>query len=205
MFLDSPLKVRLPKPFKEGITDLCSAGILMAISMLSENGLAVVTVMSSFLFLHSGPERRVRDYLLENRLIKGIISLPTSMRSSTLINTSILLLSKEKNESIFMVDLSSEKAEIYSYYDRDEHVRHINYDGLRIISDAAKGSGFERFVSFLIDYKAIDPEENIILPSRYSEKEEKPVRAIGEIDSEIADCFRALAALMDEFVTNLGR
>lgn len=194
IFIDAPLKIKLMDPYAEGINDLCSAGILKAVSMLSDDGLVAVTVPSSFLYVFSGAERRVRDWLVSERLLRGVIALPGNMMVSSSINTTILLISKKKNDSVFMVDLSSESAEKYSYYNRSEHVRFINEEGTHVVAEALNSS-FEKYISFELEYSKIEPEENILLPSRYSEKAKIRTRSLEEIDSDITECMDSLKSI----------
>ncbi len=194
IFIDAPLKVKLREHYAEGINDLCSAGILKAVSMLSDGGLVAVTVPSSFLYVLSGAERRVRDWLVSERFLKGVIAFPGNMIANSPVNTAILLISKKKNDSIYMVDFSSETAEKYSYYNRSEHVRFINEEGLHIIVEATKKS-FKKYISFELEYSKIEPEENILLPSRYSEKAKIRTRSLKEIDSDISECVDCLNSI----------
>ncbi|MDE6667505.1 MAG: type I restriction-modification system subunit M [Clostridia bacterium] len=74
---------------------------------LKENGKAAIVVPTGFLTAQNGIEYTIREYLIENRLLKGVISMPSNIFANTGTNVSVLFIEKtnETNE-VMLIDAS---------------------------------------------------------------------------------------------------
>ena len=80
-----------------------TADIMHLIKQCSEK--AIVTVAEGVLF--SSMEKPVRQYLIDNGMVKAVVSLPSNIWTSTGVKTSMLILDpKGGNEQVRFVDLS---------------------------------------------------------------------------------------------------
>ncbi len=75
---------------------------------LNENGKASIVVPTGFLTAQGGIEFRIREKLVENRMLRGVISMPSNIFATTGTNVSILFLDKENIKgNIVLIDASN--------------------------------------------------------------------------------------------------
>lgn len=74
---------------------------------LSEKGKAAIVVPTGFLTAQSGIEKTIREKLVEEEMIKGVISMPSNIFATTGTNVSVLLIDKSnKGGKVLLVDAS---------------------------------------------------------------------------------------------------
>jgi type I restriction enzyme M protein len=73
---------------------------------LKPNGKAAVVVPTGFLTAQSGIEFKIREHLIENKMLKGVISMPPSIFANTGTNVSIIFLDKEVHDKAVLIDAS---------------------------------------------------------------------------------------------------
>jgi len=74
---------------------------------LGNHGKAAVVVPTGFLTATKRSVRiayEIRKHLIENKMLQGVISMPTHVFANTTTNVSVLFISKECNENVMMVD-----------------------------------------------------------------------------------------------------
>lgn len=75
---------------------------------LSEKGKAAIVVPTGFLTATSGIEKKIRKKMLEEKMIKGVISMPSNIFATTGTNVSVLFLDKtNEDENVLLVDASN--------------------------------------------------------------------------------------------------
>lgn len=74
---------------------------------LSEKGKAAVVVPTGFITAQSGIERKIRERLVEGKMLRGVISMPSNIFATTGTNVSILFLDKANTKGdIVLMDAS---------------------------------------------------------------------------------------------------
>ncbi|HEY0055095.1 MAG TPA: class I SAM-dependent DNA methyltransferase [Pedobacter sp.] len=74
---------------------------------LSANGKAAVVVPTGFITYQGGIERKIREAMIERRLLRGVVSMPSNIFASTGTNVSVLFLdNRADTEHIVLVDAS---------------------------------------------------------------------------------------------------
>lgn len=74
---------------------------------LNENGKAAVVVPTGFITAQSGIERKIRERLVEDKMLGGVISMPSNIFAATGTNVSILFLDKQNTQGdIVLMDAS---------------------------------------------------------------------------------------------------
>ncbi len=74
---------------------------------LSTKGKAAVVVPTGFITAQSGIEKRIREKMVENKMLRGVISMPSNIFATTGTNVSILFLdSANKKGDIVLMDAS---------------------------------------------------------------------------------------------------
>lgn len=74
---------------------------------LSEKGKAAIVVPTGFITAQSGIERKIREAMIERKLLRGVVSMPSNIFASTGTNVSVLFLDNRADaEHIVLVDAS---------------------------------------------------------------------------------------------------
>lgn len=74
---------------------------------LSDTGKAAIVVPTGFITAQSGIEKKIRERLITNGWLRGVVSMPSNIFASTGTNVSILFLDKQAdNEHIVLMDAS---------------------------------------------------------------------------------------------------
>lgn len=77
---------------------------------LKENGKAAVVVPTGFLTAQTGIDKKIRQKLVDENWLAGVVSMPSNIFATTGTNVSVVFIDKgraEKQEDIFLVDASS--------------------------------------------------------------------------------------------------
>lgn len=76
---------------------------------LKDNGKAAVVVPTGFITAQSGIEKKIRKYIIDNKWLKGVISMPSNIFANTGTNVSILFIDKTNNKEdsdVILMDAS---------------------------------------------------------------------------------------------------
>lgn len=65
---------------------------------LDNNGKAAVVVPTGFLTAGSGIPKKIREHLVKNRMLRGVVSMPSNIFATTGTNVSILFIDKENKD-----------------------------------------------------------------------------------------------------------
>ena len=74
---------------------------------LKDDGKAAIVVPTGFITAQSGIEKKIREKIIENKWLKGVISMPSNIFANTGTNVSILFIDKaNKLDDLILVDAS---------------------------------------------------------------------------------------------------
>ena len=74
---------------------------------LNDTGKAAIVLPTGFITAQSGIEKKIRERLIENNWLRGVVSMPSNIFASTGTNVSVLLLDKKADsEHIVLMDAS---------------------------------------------------------------------------------------------------
>lgn len=80
---------------------------------LSKKGKAAIVVPTGFLTAKNGIEKNIKKYLIDEKMISGVISMPSNIFATTGTNVSVIFIDKSiKHEQVLLVD-ASEMGEEY--------------------------------------------------------------------------------------------
>ncbi|MFN5738394.1 MAG: class I SAM-dependent DNA methyltransferase, partial [Akkermansiaceae bacterium] len=68
------------------------------IHSLAKNGKAAIVVPTGFITAQSGIERKIREHLVEKKILAGVVSMPSNIFATTGTNVSILFLDAANKE-----------------------------------------------------------------------------------------------------------
>ena len=74
---------------------------------LKPNGKAAIVVPTGFITAQSGIERNIRERMIEKKMLKGVVSMPSNIFATTGTNVSVIFLDKSNTEGqVVLVDAS---------------------------------------------------------------------------------------------------
>jgi type I restriction enzyme M protein len=74
---------------------------------LKDSGKAAIVVPTGFITAQNGIEKKIREKLVEQRMLAGVVSLPSNIFATTGTNVSILFLDKSNKDSVVLIDASN--------------------------------------------------------------------------------------------------
>ncbi len=78
------------------------------IDSMKEDGKAAIVVPTGFLTAGSGIQKKIREHIISERMLKGVVSMPSNIFATTGINVSIIFLDKaNKDGEVILMDTSN--------------------------------------------------------------------------------------------------
>ena len=74
---------------------------------LSRKGKAAIVVPTGFITAQSGIEKRIREKLVEEKMLAGVVSMPSNIFATTGTNVSILFIDKNNKGDVVLLDASN--------------------------------------------------------------------------------------------------
>ena len=94
----------VPKKYKDGMA-IYLLFIQHIIYSLAPKGKAAIVVPTGFLTAGSGIPKKIREYLVRERMLRGVISMPSNIFATTGTNVSILFIDREnKDGNVILMD-----------------------------------------------------------------------------------------------------
>lgn len=93
-------------PPKKNKTDVYPLFIQHIMFSLTPMGKAAIVVPTGFITAQSGIERKIRERLIDNRWLKGVVSMPSNIFATTGTNVSVIFLDKANKDKVILVDAS---------------------------------------------------------------------------------------------------
>lgn len=135
---------------------------------LGEHGKAAVVVPTGFLTSKSGIEKKIKEHIVSNRMLKGVISMPANIFASTGTNVSILFLDKDKaDESITLMDASKLGTKV-KMDDNNQRTVLSNEEIERIINTFITGESVDDFC-VSVTYEEIESKKLSFSAGQYFE------------------------------------
>jgi type I restriction enzyme M protein len=74
---------------------------------LKPGGKAAVVVPTGFITAQSGIDRKIREKLVDDRMLAGVVSMPSNIFATTGTNVSILFIDRANKEDVVLIDASN--------------------------------------------------------------------------------------------------
>jgi type I restriction enzyme M protein len=74
---------------------------------LKDTGKAAIVVPTGFITAQSGIDKKIRQKLVENKMLAGVVSMPSNIFAATGTNVSVLFLDRENKEDVVLIDASN--------------------------------------------------------------------------------------------------
>lgn len=201
IFINPPLRSKL-QPFDyEGISikEASVAAVLKACRALNEHGKAFAVLNTGFLFGSQFALGAVRKYLVDNDYVEAVVLLP-SLWKYTNIPTVVLILSKERKESIQMIDYSGKAGDAeYFYYDSSVESGVLSGKAVKDIAEIIREKKTIEGESAFVSKERIAGSQNYnLLPSVYVSVKKEELRTLEEVDKDIDNSISELKRLFSE-------
>ena len=79
---------------------------------LSSNGKAAVVVPTGFITAQSGIDKKIREHLVREKMLAGVVSMPSNIFATTGTNVSILFIDAANKDSVVLIDASNLGAKV---------------------------------------------------------------------------------------------
>ncbi len=77
------------------------------IHSLDKNGRAAVVVPTGFITAQSGIDKKIREHLVKNKMLGGVVSMPSNIFATTGTNVSILFIDATNKGDVILIDASN--------------------------------------------------------------------------------------------------
>ncbi|MEZ8276124.1 class I SAM-dependent DNA methyltransferase [Vibrio cyclitrophicus] len=77
------------------------------ISSLKPGGKAAVVLPTGFVTAQSGIDKKIRQYLVDNKMLAGVVSMPANIFATTGTNVSILFIDDSNKDKVVLIDASN--------------------------------------------------------------------------------------------------
>jgi len=149
----------IPPKKKEGMA-IYSLFLQHIIYSLSEKGKAAIVVPTGFLTATS-IDKKIRQHLVDNKMLAGVVSMPSNIFATTGTNVSILFLDKANKEDVVLIDASNlgttvkegkNQRTVLSYVEEDEIITAFNNKD--VVEDLSVVVTYDEFVKRNFSFSA---------------------------------------------------
>ena len=74
---------------------------------LKPNGKAAIVVPTGFITAQSGIDKKIRERMVESKMLAGVVSMPSNIFATTGTNVSVLFLDKQNKGDVVLIDASN--------------------------------------------------------------------------------------------------
>ncbi len=74
---------------------------------LKKNGKAAIVVPTGFITAQSGIDRKIREKMVEDKMLAGVVSMPSNIFATTGTNVSVIFLDKQNKGDVVLIDASN--------------------------------------------------------------------------------------------------
>lgn len=136
------------------------------IASLKPGGKAAVVVPTGFITAASGIELRIRQKLADERMIAGVVSMPSNIFATTGTNVSILFLDRTARDNVVLIDASALGEKVKEGKSQKTLLSHAEEQ--RIVR-AFNGREAEEDFAVVVDYNAIAAKNWSLSAGQYFE------------------------------------
>lgn len=136
------------------------------IASLKPGGKAAIVVPTGFITAASGIELRIRQKLVDERMIAGVVSMPSNIFATTGTNVSILFLDRAAHDGVVLIDASALGEKVKEGKNQKTLLRPAEEQ--RIVDTFNSREAVEDF-SVVVDYAAIAAKNYSLSAGQYFE------------------------------------
>ncbi len=133
---------------------------------LKENGKAAMVVPTGFITAQSGIDKKIREKLVANKMLAGVVSMPSNIFANTGTNVSIVFLDKQNKGDVVLIDASNLGETVKEGKNQRTVLTHAEED--RIIETFNTKEAIEDF-SIVVSYDDIKAKNYSLSAGQYFE------------------------------------
>lgn len=133
---------------------------------LKPNGKAAVVVPTGFITAQSGIDKKIRQKLVDEKMLAGVVSMPSNIFANTGTNVSILFIDKENKDDVVLIDASNLGEKIKEGKNQKTVLRHEEEE--QIISTFNSKEAVDDF-SVVVSYEDIKAKNYSLSAGQYFE------------------------------------
>ena len=176
---------------------------------LSQTGKAAVVVPTGFITAQSGIERKIRERLVKEKWLKGVVSMPSNIFATTPTGVSVLFIDKQNKSEVVLVNASKLGQKIKE--GKNQKTLLSAGDEQKIISAFFKKEPIEDF-SVVLSYSEIEAKNYSLAAGQYFDVKieyfeitpEEFQQKIAGYRSKLKEYFEQGKKLEKEIFENLG-
>ena len=134
------------------------------IASLKPGGKAAIVVPTGFITAASGIELRIRQKLVDEKMIAGVVSMPSNIFATTGTNVSILFIDKGAHDTVVLIDASALGEKVKEGKNQRTLLNHAEEQ--RIVDTFNAREAVEDF-SVVVDYEAIAAKNYSLSAAQY--------------------------------------
>ena len=173
---------------------------------LKENGKAAIVLPTGFITAQSGIDKKIREHLVENKMLAGVVSMPSNIFATTGTNVSILFIDKANKDNVVLIDASglgtktSVDGNQKTVLSREEeqkicntftHKQAVEDFSVLVSYDEIKAKNYSlsagQYFEVKIDYVDISADEFVQKMAGFSANLDKLFAESAELEKEIKD------------------
>lgn len=133
---------------------------------LKDNGKAAVVVPTGFITAQSGIDKKIRQKLVDEKILAGVVSMPSNIFANTGANVSILFIDKVNKGDVVLIDASNLGTTIKEGKNQKTVLSHEEED--QIINTFNNKEAVDDF-SVVVSYEDIKSKNNSLSAGQYFE------------------------------------
>ena len=179
---------------------------------LGEHGKAAVVVPTGFLTAKTGIPQKIKEHIVKNKMLRGVISMPSNIFATTGTNVSIIFLDKDNaDEKIILMDASKLGTKV-KMDDNNQRTVLSNEEIERIINTFIAGESVDDFC-VSVTYEEIESKKLSFSAGQYFEVKIEYVditsdefeNKITEYKSSLNEMFRKGHDVERQIIESIGR
>ncbi len=112
-------------------------------SLKKDNGKAAVVVPTGFITAQSGIDKRIRQRLVDDKMLAGVVSMPSNIFATTGTNVSILFIDKANKGDVVLIDASGLGEKVKGFTDNLNNLFDRSHDLEKEIKKQLSGLKYE--------------------------------------------------------------
>nr|WP_274617248.1 class I SAM-dependent DNA methyltransferase [Vibrio parahaemolyticus] len=153
----------IPKKKKEGMA-IYSLFIQHIIYSLSEKGKAAIVVPTGFLTAKTGVDFKIKEFLVKNKIISAVVSMPSNIFATTGTSVSILFFDKGNNDNVVLVDASRLGVQ---YKEGKNKKTYLTPQEEKLIIDVVNGRKEVDDLSVIVEFDKFNKKKNSFSAGHY--------------------------------------
>ncbi|QXX87771.1 SAM-dependent DNA methyltransferase [Acinetobacter lwoffii] len=163
---------------------------------LKPNGRAAIVLPTGFITSQTGIDVSIREYIVKNKILAGVISMPSNIFATTGTNVSILFLDGNSKDNVILIDASDLGEKIK---DGKNQKTILNGEEEKLIIDTFNNKSFQEGFSICLNYEQIQQKNYSFSAGQYFEvKFDNTDIGVEEFTNKINEMQNNLSILFSE-------